>query len=146
METPQEKQPELEILENKFYEKETVSWKGDPGWRVDRIAEKDGTQIMEIGKMRKDPKGRDVYERQIAYAHELKEEEPLRPELEVLENKFYEREMVTWKGEPGWKVEKVTVKDGKQILQIGKMKKDRLGREVYVSEIAYPEELEEAGR
>ena len=143
METPQEREPQLEILTDKFHEGEIVEWNGVPGWRIDRIGEKDGKQIAEIGRMRKDPKGRDVYERQIAYAHELKEQEYKEPELEVLENKFYKGESVSWKGELGWRVDKVMEKNGKQVLQIGKMQKDPKRRDVYVTELAYPEELRE---
>lgn len=127
-----------------------VSFGSNSGWYVSDI-KKDG-ELFEIRRSRKDPKGREVLEKELARKEELslpaetesveagsesaKEEEEKLP-AESFANKFKLGEKVSYSGEFGWKVEGIA---GNQV-EIGRIKKDFRGRDVYERKIVKDDEV-----
>lgn len=120
-----------ESFANKFKLEEKVVFAGDAGWRVKSIA---GHQV-EIGKLKKDPKGRDSYESKIVSDEELEADASVdAPELK-------KGDSVSVKGEAGWEVVSVAAKGG-EYLEVGKVRADKKGTLIFERKIVEAKEVE----
>lgn len=123
-----ENQPES--FANKFKLGEKVSFLGDPGWKVESTA---GNQV-EIGKIRKDFRDRDVYERMIVSDDEL-------VGVAQHENRAFKiGELISINNEPGWEVVSLAGDDGKY-LEVGKIRADKKGALVFERKIVEAKEI-----
>lgn len=126
-----------------------VSFRGSDKWYVSDIKNSGG--LLEIRRSRRDPKGREVLERNIVRLDEISrpkdsEAQEEIPSEEVAQenlpesfaNKFKLEEKVIFSGDSGWKVKSVA---GNQV-EIGRPIKDPLGRNSYESKIVSDAELE----
>ena len=126
-----------------------VSFRGSDKWYVSDIKNNGG--LLEIRRSRRDPKGREVLEKNIVRLDEISlpkdgeaQEEVSSEEVaqenlaESFVNKFKLEEKVVFSGDSGWKVKSVA---GNQV-EIGRPIKDPLGRDSYESKIVSDAELE----
>ncbi len=146
---------EVEKIEKKregYYPEpgDEVFFNGSRGWYVSDA--RNGGELLEIRRSRKDPKGREVLEKNIARRDELslpqevRKDEPIEVQEEKIEevttpeffaDKFKLKEEVSFSGEPGWQVEGIADNQ----VEIGRIKKDFRGRDVYERKIVKDNEL-----
>lgn len=102
-----------------FLEGEDVSWKGERGWRVTSVPEHGG-DIIEIGKIKRNRLGREVFVREIiqnaSHNQELQR---------VGSEQLHEGQKVGYKGKKDWKIDRLG-RPGTRLIQIGRMQRHRL--------------------
>ena len=124
--------PEIELsesMENKFKPEDKVMLNGESGWKVESVA--DGK--VDVGRIRKDPRGKDVYETKIVSEDEIEIDAQSEPELKVGEE-------ISVNGDSGWQIVSIPAGDGKY-LEVGKLRADKKGTLIFERKIVEAKEI-----